>query len=178
MKKVLIISSSPRKGNSDAIADSFARGAADGGNQVEKIRLADKKINYCRGCDYCSANSAPCVQKDDADQIIGKMIAADAIVLATPVYFYSMCAQLKTLIDRCTARYSEICNKDFYYILTAADTGKNAFDKTLTAIRGFTLDCLDGANERAIITAGGVWRAGEIKNHPALEKAYNEGRNV
>ena len=178
MKKVLVISSSPKKGNSDALADSFARGAAESGNTVEKIRIADKKINYCKGCNYCSEHSAPCVQKDDADEIIGKMVEADVIVLATPVYFYSMSAQLKTLIDRCAARYTEISGKDFYYILTAADTGMNAFEKTIEALRGFTIDCLDGANERAIITAGGVWLTGDINNSPALENAYKEGLNV
>ncbi len=93
MKKVLLISSSPRKnGNSDLLCDQFRKGAIDAGHRAEKIFLAEKKIHYCTGCGACANATRPCVQKDDVAEILEKMVEADVIVLATPVYFYTMCA--------------------------------------------------------------------------------------
>ena len=101
MKKILILSASPRlNGNSDLLAKSFQKGAEESGNNVEFIELAQKKIGYCHGCYYCAAHEGHCCQKDDAEAIVDKMIAADVIVFATPTYFYSMAGQLKVLIDR------------------------------------------------------------------------------
>ena len=115
-KKVLILSSSPRKGgNSDLLCDEFMKGAKEAGHNVEKIFIAQKKINYCTGCGVCNSTHK-CVQDDDMKEILDKMILSDIIVLATPVYFYSMDVQLKTLIDRTVPRYTEISNKDFYYL--------------------------------------------------------------
>lgn len=95
-KKVLILSSSPRRGgNSDTLCDEFLRGAQEAGHEVEKIFLKDKTIHYCTGCGVCNEGK-PCPQKDDAPEIVRKMVAADVIVLATPVYFYTMSAQMKT----------------------------------------------------------------------------------
>ena len=100
-KKVLILSGSPRKnGNSDLLCDEFMRGAAESGNEVEKIRVAGKKIAPCSGCYYCAAHNGECVHKDDMAEILQKMIDADVIVLSSPVYFYSINAQLKAVIDR------------------------------------------------------------------------------
>ena len=107
-KKVLILSSSPRRGgNSDTLCDEFMRGATESDHEVEKIFLRDKTIHYCTGCSTCSLYQKPCPQKDDAAEIIEKMVNADVIVMATPVYFYTMSAQMKTLIDRCCGRYTE-----------------------------------------------------------------------
>ena len=124
-KRILILSSSPRKGgNSDTLCDEFLRGAKEAGNDVEKIFLRDKKINYCTGCSTCSLHHKPCPQKDDAAEIIDKMVAADFIVLASPFYFYTMSAQMKTLIDRCCGLYTEMNDKEFYFIVTAAEDDK------------------------------------------------------
>jgi multimeric flavodoxin WrbA len=113
-KRVLILSSSPRKkGNSNALCDQFMEGAVEAKHKVEKVVLAEKKINYCTGCYTCRENGK-CAQKDDMAQILDSMIAADVIVMATPVYFYTMCAQMKTVIDRCVERYTKIANKEFY----------------------------------------------------------------
>ena len=74
-KKVLILSSSPRRGgNSDTLCDEFMRGAMEAGNEVEKIFLRDKTINYCTGCSTCSRYNKPCPQKDDVAEILEKMI--------------------------------------------------------------------------------------------------------
>ncbi|MDD6209782.1 MAG: flavodoxin family protein [Bacteroidales bacterium] len=177
-KKVLILSSSPRKGgNSDTLCDEFMKGALKAGNTVEKIFLKDKLINYCTGCSVCSMYGKPCPQKDDADGIVEKMIDADTIVLSTPVYFYTMSAQMKTMIDRTCARYTEITGKEFYFIVTAADGNKQALERTIDGFRGF-LDCLDNAVEKGTIYATGVWKTGEIENTPFMKEAYKAGENI
>lgn len=89
-KRVLILSGSPRKGgNSDALCDEFMRGAAESGNEVKKIRVAEKNVGYCRACYYCKKSGGKCVINDDMAEILDEMIKADAIVLASPVYFHS-----------------------------------------------------------------------------------------
>ena len=177
MKKVLIISASPRKGgNSDLLCDQFLKGAQEAGHQVEKIRLSDYKINYCQGCGACYT-SHQCFQKDDMKPLLEKMIEADVIVLSTPVYFYSMNGQLKTFIDRCVPRYTDISDKEFYYIVTAADTIQKNIARTLGALRGFAEDCLEGSKEKGIIYGLGAWHKGEIKDTPAFAQAYKAGKN-
>lgn len=178
MKKILIISASPRKnGNSALLCDRFAQGAEEKGHETEKVFLPSKNIGYCRGCGVCGT-TCKCVQKDDMAEILDKMVNADVIVLATPVYFYSMDGQMKTFIDRTVPRYTEIKNKDFYYIMTAADTEKSSLSRTIEGFRGFTLDCLEGAKEAGIIYGTGAWNPGEIKETPAFDEAYEMGRNV
>ncbi|MCE5228446.1 flavodoxin family protein [bacterium] len=176
-KKVLVISSSPRKGgNSDLLCDQFIKGAAEAGHEAEKIYFKDKKIGYCTGCGACF-NGKKCSQKDDMAEVLEKMIAADAIVMATPVYFYTMCGQMKTLIDRTCARYAEISNKDFYFIMTAAVSSKPALERTLEGFRGFT-SCLTGAKEKGIIYGVGAWKVGDIKTSPAMKQAYEMGKKA
>ena len=177
-KNVLVISASPRKGgNSDTLCDEFIRGAQESGNHAEKIFLASKNIKYCIGCGVCNTTQK-CVQKDDMAEILDKMVEADVIVLATPVYFYTMDAQMKTLIDRTVPRYTEIQNKDFYFIVAAADTERKMMERTIEGFRGVTQDCLTGAREKGIIYGTGAWQAGEIKGTPAVKQAYEMGRNV
>jgi len=177
-KKVLILSSSPRRGgNSDLLCDQFKSGAQESGHQAEKINLKDKKVNYCTGCGTCFNREKPCPQKDDMAAILDKMIAADVIVMATPVYFYTMCGQMKTLIDRTCARYTEISNKEFYFIVTAADNSTPAMERTLEEFRGF-IYCLENANEKGIIYGTGAWNKGEIIGTPAMQQAFKFGRNV
>lgn len=178
MKNILIISASPRKGgNSDTLCDEFLRGASDGGNTAEKIFLRDKKINYCTGCGVCN-NTHKCVQNDDMSKILDKMVNADVIVLATPVYFYTMDAQLKTLIDRTVPRYTEISGKEFYFIVTAADTNKAMLEKAVDGLRGFTEDCLTDPIEKGVIYASGVWQTGEVNGTEYMQQAYEMGRNA
>lgn len=179
-KKVLILSSSPRRGgNSDMLCDEFMRGAIEVGNKVEKIFLCDKTIHYCTGCSTCSLHGRPCPQRDDAAGIIGSMLAADVIVLGTPVYFYAMSAQLKTFLDRCCGPYTEMRNKEFYFIASAAEgeDGRERLERVFDNLMGF-VDCLENPVVKGRILANGVWYVGEIKGHPALHKAYEMGRNV
>ena len=177
-KKVLILSGSFRKGgNSDTLCDRFAEGARDAGNEVEKIFINDRNIGYCRGCGVCNRTHR-CVQKDDMEEILNKMVAADVIVMATPVYFYTMNGQMKTLIDRTVPRYEEISGKDFYFIVAAADNSRANMDKTLEGFRGFTADCLPDAHEKGVVYGTGAWQAGDIKSSPAMDEAYRMGRSV
>ncbi len=179
MKKVLIIGGSPRKnGNSDILCDEFARGATEADHTVEKIRLAEKTIHFCTGCGICNEAHQCAQTPDDVPEILEKMVAADVIVLATPVYFYAMSGQLKTMIDRTVSRYMEIANKEFYYILTAADTDKEIMDKVVNSLHGFTLDCLPNATVKGIIYGLGAWQKGEITSTPAMQEAYQLGQNV
>lgn len=177
MKNVLIVSSSPRRGgNSDLLCDQFLAGAQAAGHQAEKVFLRDCKINYCQGCGVCN-NTHCCVQKDDMAALLDKMLQADVIVLATPVYFYSMDGQLKTFIDRTVPRYTQISGKDFYFILSAADENRANMNRTLEALRGFTEDCLDGAREKGVLYGTGAWQKGEVKNLPVFKEAFEMGKN-
>jgi multimeric flavodoxin WrbA len=174
-KQILILSSSPRtNGNSSALCDEFARGAAEANHKVDKIVLAEKTIGYCTGC-YACQSAGECVQSDDMAAILDRMAEADVIVLATPVYFYTMCAQLKTVIDRTVARYTQITNKDFYFILTAADSSRAAMQRTVEGLRGFT-SCLRGAKEKGIVYGTGAWEAGAILTSGAMKEAYRMGK--
>ena len=176
-KKVLIISSTPRKGgNSDKLCDAFAEGAKEAGNEVEKVRIADLKIGYCTGC-YACQKTGKCAIKDDARSVIDKMMAADVIVLASPVYFYSICAQLKALIDRTVVVYPNLTNKRFYYLLTMADTDRAKFDGPIAALRGF-LDCYEGSKEAGMVCADGVYELGAIDGTKFLAEAKKLGKRI
>ena len=178
MKKVLILSGSPRKGgNSDILCDEFAKGATAAGHSVEKIRVAEKKIGYCRACYYCRTHGGECAVKDDMAEVLQKMIDADVIVLASPVYFYSIDAQLKAVIDRTVARWLEVKNKEFYYIVTCADEDKESAERTLECFRGYA-DCVEGAKECGVIYGTGVYQKGEISASPAVKEAYDMGKRV
>lgn len=176
-KNVLILSGSPRiGGNSDILCDEFMKGAVESGHSVEKINVSKCKIDYCKACYYCQKNNGECIIKDDMAEILQKMIDSDVLVLASPVYFYSIDAQLKALIDRTVARWTEVKNKEFYYIATCAD-GREGLDRTIECFRGYA-DCVNGAKECGIIYGYNVYQKGEIKDTPAMKEAYEMGKNV
>jgi multimeric flavodoxin WrbA len=177
-KNLFVISSSPRKsGNSDILCDEIIRGAEEAGNIAEKVRLSDKRIGYCTGCLVCMSTHV-CVQKDDMAELLGKMVAADVIVIATPVYFYTMCAQLKTFIDRTVPRFGEIQGKDIYYIATMAESDKSDMERTFDGIRGFTLKGLPGAKEKGMIYGIDAADVGDIKRTSAMQEAYLIGKQI
>ena len=176
-KSVLILSGSPRRGgNSDILCDEFARGAREAGHTVEKIRISDTAIRYCTGCGSCNTTHT-CMIQDDMAGILHKILAADIIVMASPVYFYTIDAQIKTLIDRTVPRYTDIQNKDFYFIVTAADTNVQALERSLECFRGF-LNCLSNVREKGAIRAAGVWKSGEVRHSPAMQQAYEMGKKA
>ena len=176
--KILAISASPRKGgNSDILCDRLLAGAAEKGHETEKVRVAEKSLSPCLACGACQGEKRDCVRKDDMAEILQKLIDADVIALALPVYFYSMAAQMKIFIDRCYPRYREIANKHFYLLVTAADPQHEAVEETLAGLRGF-LRCLPGAQERGVIYGTGAWDKGDILRHPAYDKAYEIGKSI
>ena len=176
-KNVLILSGSPRKnGNSDLLCDEFMKGAIESGHQVEKIRVAEKNIGYCRACYGCK-DTGVCVIKDDMAEVLQKMINCDVLVLASPVYFYSIDAQLKAVIDRSVARWLEVKDKELYYIMTAADSEKASMETTLACFRGYA-DCVEGAKEMGVIYGTGVYEKGEVKDTKAMQEAYEMGLRV
>ncbi len=176
-KNVLILSGSPRKGgNSDFLCDCFAKGATEAGNTVEKVSVTEKNISPCRGC-YACKESGTCVIKDDMESLLQKMIDADVIVLASPVYFYSIDAQLKAVIDRTVARWLEVRDKEFYYIVTMADEELTSADTTLACFRGYA-ECVEGAVEKGVIIGNGAYEKGEVNGSPAATKAYEMGKSV
>lgn len=172
-KKVVIISSSPSKGgNSDLLCDEFLRGAQEAGHDVEKIFLNDLDIQYIRVSDnYRDRNLGI---NDDALMVVDKMIKADVIVMATPIYFDNMCGQMKTMIDRVFEREREVKNKEFYFIMTAG--GAN-FECALLGFRNF-IRYLPGSKEKGVIRGAGIYQKGSVKGKPVMKEAYETGKNI
>lgn len=177
-KNVLVISTSPRKGgNSDTLADAFVKGAQEAGHDTEKITLRDKTIGFCKGCLACQ-RTGRCVIRDDADSIAQKMLSADVIAFATPIYYYGMSGQMKTMLDRANPLFSsDYAFRDIYLLATAAEDGEHTVDGAVTGITGW-IDCFEKARLAGTVFAGGVTGVGEIQGHPALEKACNLGKHV
>src|SRR5574344_1538884 len=178
-KKILVISSSLRaNSNSDALADEFIRGAEEAGNKVEKISLVGKKIAFCKGCMACQ-KLKHCAIQDDANDITKKMLKADVIVFSTPVYYFSMSGQLKTLLDRSNSLYSsDYAFREVYLLATAAEDYPAAMNGTVKGIQGW-IDCCDKVKLCGVVKAYGVNDAGTINNNPrAIKKAYTLGKQV
>ena len=177
-KKVLVISTSPRKGgNSDALADQFIRGAQEAGNQVEKVSLYEKTIGFCRGCLTCQSTQH-CVIQDDANTIVQTMLSADVIVWATPIYYYGMCGQMKTMLDRSNPLFSADDQfRDMYLLAAAAENEKHTVQGAVTGLQGW-IDCFERARLAGTVFAGGVTSVGEIQGHSALTQAYQMGKHV
>lgn len=178
MKKILVISSSLRaKSNSECLANSFANGAIDAGNEVEIINLKDKNLAFCKGCLACQ-KIGKCVINDDANAITDKMEQADVIAFASPVYYYSISGQLKTLIDRANSLYSRNYKfRDIYFLSTAAEDEKETFEGAEKAIQGW-IDCFEKAELKGKVYCGGVNNGGDIKENTTLQNAYEMGKNV
>jgi len=111
MQVLAFIGSPRKKGNTETLLEAVRRGVVRAGGQVETIRLCELKINPCTGCGGCDRTGV-CVQEDDMTQLYGKIIAADRVVVASPIYFYGITAQAKAFVDRCQALW---CRK---YLLT------------------------------------------------------------
>lgn len=177
MKKVLIIAGSPRKnGNSDILAEQFAKGAEEAGNEVEIVYLRDKKLNYCIGCLVCQTKGE-CFQKDDANSLLPKMMEADVVCFSCPVYYYSVCGQMKVFLDRMNPLYGKLKNKDFYYMVTAQDDDKKQLDRTFDVFDGFG-DCFDDIRRCGRVYGGGADKKGDVKGLAAYTEAYDMGKGI
>lgn len=118
MNIILLQGSPNKKGSTNILAEAFQRGAREAGHQVQRFDLMDFKIHTCTGCVSCGYEG-PCVQKDDNQKIREAILDADMIVFATPLYYYGMSAQLKTVIDRFCAYNSSITRKHMKSALLA-----------------------------------------------------------
>lgn len=176
VKKVLAISASPRKGgNSDILCDQFLRGAQESGHSVEKIYLHKENLGYCMGC-YACRKTKKCVQKDTGNEILEKMVEADVIVFATPVYFYAVSGQMKTLIDRTLPRYSELSGKA-YLIATAAAPTEDAVEGAVSDYKNF-LRMIPDLKDDGHIYGLNAWAKGDIIGNTAVNQAYEAGKNI
>ena len=178
-KNVLIISSSPRKGsNSETLAASFAKGAEEAGHKVETVYLREKNYGFCKGCLAC-LKVGHCVIDDDAVEIAAKMHDADVLVFATPVYYYSVSGQLKTMLDRANPLFdSDYAFTKAYLLATAAEDGEETVEGTVKAVQGW-VDCFEKAKLCGSLFVGGLNGPGEASaNAEALEKAYQFGKNL
>ena len=177
-KHVLVISTSLRNNsNSEALADAFMNGAKEAGNQVEKISLRDKTIGFCKGCLAC-LKAGHCVISDDAVEIARKMHDADVIAFATPIYYYEMSGQMKTMLDRANSLYgSDYAFQDIYLLSAAAENEKGVDRRAVAGLEGW-IACFGRAKLAGTVFAGGVDAAGEIAGHPGIEQAYEAGKAV
>ena len=177
-KKVLILSGSPRvRGNTDLLCDQFARGAEESGHIIDKINLGKKEIKNCLGCGVCQSNGGLCVIKDDMKVIINKMMDADVIAMATPVYYSTMNGKMKTLIDRTFPKFREMKNKEFYFISTAASSNDEIMEDVINGFRKF-IYFLPGSIEMGTIFDGYAGMNGAIKEHKVYNEAYEVGKNI
>lgn len=175
-KRVLIISSSPRKGgNSETLAASFARGAQEAGHLVETVYLREKHIGFCKGCFGCF-KLGHCVINDDAVDIVTRMNDADVLVFATPVYYYCVSGQLKTILDRANPLYdTDYAFRKAYLLASAAEDAAETFEGTEKAVQGW-VNCFPRCTLAGTVFAGGVNEVGDIAGRPELEQAYQMGR--
>ena len=192
MKKVIVISTSLRRGsNSDMLADQFVEGAKAAGNEVEKISLVGKNILFCKGCLGCQ-KLGRCVINDDVNDIMAKVLKADVVCWATPIYYYEMSGQMKTLIDRMNAMYEQdYAFRDVYLLTTAAEdeTGDvyllttGAEDENDTPKRAETgltgwIDCYPKSRLVGTLFCGGVNDPREIEGNPKLQEAFDLGKSI
>lgn len=177
-KKILVISASLRKNsNSEALAAAFAAGTRAAGHEVEEISLAGKAIGFCRGCLACQ-KTQKCVIKDDAADIAQKMLTADVLVFATPIYYYEMSGQLKTMLDRANPLFpADYAFRDVYLLAAAADEDLHAMDGAVTGIKGW-VSCFPKARLAGTLFGGGVTNAGDIIGNHVLERAEALGAKV
>lgn len=178
-KNILILSTSPRKGgNSDTLADEFTRGARDAGHDAEKISLAGKTIGFCRGCLACQKTER-CVIQDDASVIVQKMRDADVLVFATPIYFYEMSGQMKTLLDRSNPLFpADYAFREIYLLAASADENRDSMDGAVKGLQGW-IDCFERAKLAGVLRGTGLDAVGTAKNAPlVLKAAYDMGKTL
>ncbi len=177
MSRVLIITTSIRaKSNSDILAEKVAAGAKDAGHDVETVSLKDKTIGFCKGCLACQ-KTQQCVIKDDASSIAEKVKEADTLVFATPIYYYEMSGQMKTLLDRLNPLFpSDYKFRNVYMLSTAAEDEDFVCEKAVNGLNGW-VDCFGKAKFKGSLFCGGVNDMGEAAGkEEKLKEAYDFGK--
>jgi multimeric flavodoxin WrbA len=182
-KEILVVTGSARReGNSDLLAQAFARGAQAAGHRVTVFPAAQKHIGGCLGCDLCWSQERPCIQKDDMLEAYPLFQKADVLVLASPVYFSCLTAQLKAFLDRtyCFASAPEGQKpriRESVLLLTAGDGPQSAaFDAPLKIYRD-TIRFWE-VQDRGVIKAGGLGEKGAIQGTHWLIDAEELGKRI
>ena len=179
MSKVLIIATSLRaKSNSDILADKVAEGARAVGHEVEMISLKGKSIGFCRGCFVC-LKTQKCVINDDAVTVAEKVKEADTIVFATPIYYYEMSGQMKTLLDRLNPLFtSDYKFRNVYMLSTAAEDEDYVSEKAVNGLCGW-IDCFEKAAFKGSLFCGGINDVAEAaQKEEELKEAYEFGKTL
>ena len=176
-KKVLIISTSLRGGsNSDILAKECEKGAKEAGHEVEYISLKGKDIKFCIGCLTCQTKGS-CVLTDDVAEIMEKVLAAEVIVYATPIYYYEMSGQMKTMLDRGNPLYAaDYAFRDVYLLAAAAEEGDDVWSRAASGLEGW-VKCFPKAKLAGVVFGGGADAPGSVGSD-ALEKAFQAGKAV
>ena len=175
---ILILSGSPRKGgNTDLLVEAFVKGASQK-HHVEVVSVRDYKVNPCMGCNACFKNKDnTCAQKDDMPLVYEKMSQTDMLVIASPVYFYGLSAQLKTVIDRFHNPIRDTFPlKKMALLLVGAATLPELFDSILTQYK-LCLNFFKLENAGRVLVRG-VKDKGDIKNTDALNEAFELGKQI
>ena len=178
-KKVLIVSTSIRNGsNSEMLAHEVERGSLEAGNEVEFVSLAGKEIGFCRGCLACQKTGS-CVIRDDMDALIEKVREADALVFATPIYYYEMSGQLKVFLDRCNPLYiSDYKFRSVYLVTASAEESDGVAECAAQGLQGW-IECFPKASFGGLLSSGGVTGPNEAADRKELlAAAFEFGRRV
>lgn len=179
MSKVLVITTSLRaKSNSDILAGHLVAGAQAAGHQVEQISLKGRELRFCIGCLSCQ-KTQKCVLQDDAIEIAEKVKNADTLVFVTPIYYYEMCGQMKTLLDRLNPLYaSDYRFRHVYLLSTAAEKEEATPEKAVNGLQGW-VDCFEKAALAGSLFCGGVNDPGEAAvKETQQEEAYRFGNSL
>lgn len=177
-KTILVLSASARKGgNTDILCDEFMCGAKESGHHTEKINISKLNIKGCLGCRVCQDNGGKCVQRDDMAVIYEKLLAADIFVLASPVYFYSFNSQMKAIMDRTFAIEHVIKDKIVYLIAAGAAPSPEYMTTMIDGFRKY-IGCFNHIQDGGIVFGYGVSEKGSVRNTPAIQEAYETGRNI
>ena len=179
MSNVLVISTSLRaRSNSDRLAERLIEGAKDAGHEVEHISLKGKEIRFCIGCLACQ-ETQQCVLKDDAIQIADKVKNADTLVFTTPIYYYEMSGQMKTLLDRLNPLYpSDYRFRKVYMLSVATEDEDYVPEKAVSGLQGW-VDCFEKAEFAGSLFCGGISGPGEAAGKDVeLDEAYQFGKSL
>lgn len=178
MKKIVVVSSSLKnQSSSEILAKSFINGALSAENEIKFISLKTLKLKYCIGCLSCQSHNK-CVLDDEMNELYEVFQEADVLVLATPIYFYSICGQLKTFLDRLNPLFSrENKFKEVYLLTTAADKEESAIDKAVTTVKGW-IECFEGVSLKGVLCGTGINDIKDITKSLFIEKAYDLGKSV
>ena len=179
MSNVLVISTSLRaKSNSDILTEQLINGARDAGHEVEHISLKGKELGFCIGCLACQ-KTQKCVLKDDAVWIAEKVKNADTLVFVTPIYYYEMSGQMKTLLDRMNPLYpSDYSFRKVYMLSTAMEDEETTPEKALNGLQGW-VDCFEKAELAGALFCGGISDPGEASGKKDEQvEAYEFGKSL